>query len=252
MTNESKGFIGKRFEFKYALDPIKAKSIENFIRKFGVESDLYSGNGPYEVHSIYFETPFLDDYRDKDGSLLVRKKLRVRWYGELNKIPSIAFLEIKNKRNQTTNKERIVINNEDFVKLVSEEKVIDIYDKYRDEKINKHFIERFAYLYLKGRYKPFILVSYERSAYLGNYLMPFRITFDSKIKTCFSNKMFSDINFLDSVAMNTVIMEVKFNGQMPWWFSKFLKEFQLNRQSFSKYSNSVDTLYKNMGLPISR
>jgi len=96
MKWERESYLGDRFEFKYVLDPYTAYRLQNYIEKVGLKSDERSKNGPYTVNSLYFETPFLDDYYDKDASLLVRKKMRARMYEESwkNNLDAV-WLEIK-------------------------------------------------------------------------------------------------------------------------------------------------------------
>jgi len=249
-----KSYLAKRFEFKYIISPAKALLIEEYLKKVGLLPDDFSKDGAYQVHSIYFETPFLDDYHDKDGSYLTRKKLRVRWYGAYDQIPQQAWLEIKNKRNQMIRKERVKISAEAYRLLVEKGEVLHLRQATSLAEGDQLVIDRFCRLFVKGRYHPYVLVSYSRMAYLGNYLMPIRITFDREIQTTWTSNLFQGhkTSLLAIAPHNTVVMEVKFNGQLPWWFSQLLKMFELRRDSFSKYANSVTAIHNNYQIPISR
>jgi len=220
----------------------------------GLKLDNFSQNGSYQVHSIYFETPFLDDYRDKDGSYLTRKKMRVRWYEEHNQVPEKAWLEIKNKRNQLISKERVKISAEAYRLLVERGEVLHLISDSSIVTKDKPTISRFCRLYLRGHYHPYVLVTYKRTAYLGDYLMPIRITFDRDIHATWTNDLFrnSEAGLTPIRNDNAVVMEVKFNGQMPWWFTNMLKMFNLRRDTFSKYANSVDAVHNRYQIPISR
>ena len=72
-----------RYEFKYQITPTVAEAIRARLLRFGMQPDPESTKYPgniYPVTSLYFDTPNLDDYHDKAGGLLRRKKIRVRIY----------------------------------------------------------------------------------------------------------------------------------------------------------------------------
>lgn len=83
-----------RYEFKYLLNETAAAAIRARLLRFGLEPDPESMKYPrntYPVTSLYFDTPTLDDYHDKAGGFLRRKKIRVRIYAPYLAGRSAAF-----------------------------------------------------------------------------------------------------------------------------------------------------------------
>lgn len=82
-----------RTEKKYSITPF---SVPELIGDLGmvVSQDAHNIPGGYLVRSLYFDTPFDDDFEDKVDGLLNRRKIRLRTYS-----PDAASvkLEIKEK-----------------------------------------------------------------------------------------------------------------------------------------------------------
>ena len=112
-------------------------------------------------------------------------------------------------------------------------------------------LDKFSYLYLKGRYNPHIIVKYRREAFLDFFTDKIRVTFDSDIQTCYADNP-NDESFMTDVFLGNTIMEVKFNDKLPWWFKNAIDVFDLHRSDFSKYNHSVATLRNSYKIPISR
>ncbi len=251
MKLEQESYLGNRYEFKYILEPALAYRLQHYIEKVGLTLDDNSKHGPYIVNSLYFETPFLDDYYDKDASLLVRKKMRARmysesWKGDLDAV----WLEIKKKRNFQISKERMKITGENWKSFKISQSPLPLTRVSGNDEYNR-FLNRFTYLFIKGRYKPHIIVKYRRMAYLGKFTSKIRITFDTDIKTCFANDAMQD-DFMTPVHFGSTVMEVKFNDKLPWWFTKAVEMFDIHRFDFSKYTRSVVTLRNSYRIPVSR
>ncbi len=251
LEEKSKTFLGERFEFKYILDNVTAIKIERFLKKIGLVNDVYSKDTPYLVNSLYFDTPTLSDYRDKDGSHLFRKKIRARtyekkWYS--NDGVKNVWLEIKKKRNMNIKKSRIHITNGVWRNIIKDNIINDV--KF-DNLSNQNNFEEFKFLYKRGLYSPHVIIKYKRMAYMYDFLSPVRITFDSDIRACFVGDFLCEENMM-SVAGNRVIMEVKYTGKLPWWFNYLITQFNISRDDFSKYRNSVAMLRGHKLIPISK
>lgn len=250
MELAGKSFLNKRFEFKYFLDPLTAKKIEQFLQKrAGLVADEYAANGGYFVNSLYFDTPQMSDYREKDGSFLVRKKLRARmyesaWHDELQQV----WLEVKHKHNMNIKKSRARIIGTDWNKFITSGSALTLLTAETDKpKDLRHFAES----YLRQQYRPVSVVRYRRVAYLADFTSPVRITFDYDIQSCrFENRM--DAHNLIPVSHGATIMEVKFNDRLPWWFTELLAHFEISRTDFSKYRNSVAITRGIQRIPISK
>ena len=254
MENSQKSYIGKRFEFKYFLTPTEAKRVEAFLLTHArMTPDENSRNGSYYVNSLYFDTPFMDDYAEKDGSILVRKKVRARmyencWHENLENV----WLEVKHKRNMNIKKTRARISGDTWNSFVANNNPHVLLEtaKMTNDGSNTD-IENFAHTHIRQSYLPSTVVRYKRKAYLADFTSLVRITFDYDIEACqFENASQSDN--LVPVSHQAVIMEVKFNNKLPWWFSQMLTQFNLQRTDFSKYRNSVAVLRGMQQIPISK
>lgn len=251
MYNEKKSFLSQRFEFKYVLDRETALRVEDYIQRIKLHPDSYSTRGYYCVNSLYFDTHTFLDYFEKDSSLCERKKLRARIYHENWLDPSLTNvnLEIKRKQNCVIHKTRIGLRNEDWQKLVScRFSPLDISGVHIREQ-DKSAFEEFISSYITQGYRPYIVVTYARRAYITDFTSPIRITFDKDIRTCRARDIVKGPAMVP-VTMSSVIMEVKFNGKLPWWFTRMIKEFDLSRTDFSKYLNAAKTINSLMRIPI--
>lgn len=244
-------FLGDRYEFKYILNHIQAQQIQNHIESIGIERDDNSKTGSYIVNSMYFDTPFLDDYQDKEGSLLIRKKMRARtyedcWGSSMNRV----WLEIKNKRNFSIFKERTPITSEQWRKFILSNSCLPLLQDFSlgDQDI----LKRFSYIYTKDRYEPHVIVKYNRAAYLVNHTSKVRITFDRNIRTGFVNDLHQVSEPTVPVTLNETIMEVKFREQLPYWFTDLVNHYEISRMDFSKYNYSVAKLRDLYRIPVSK
>lgn len=249
-----KSYIGKRFEFKYFLNPIQAKEIEAYLLTHArLVSDTNSSDGSYYVNSLYFDTPFMEDYTDKDGSLLVRKKVRARmydncWHENLKNV----WLEVKHKKNMNIKKTRAKISGDLWRSFIADnDPHVLLNAAQRKSEENPEDILSFAHTHIRQSYLPSTIVRYKRKAYLANFTSLVRITFDYDIEAArFENA--SQPNNLVPVSHQAVIMEVKFNDKLPWWFTHMLAQFNMQRTDFSKYRNSVAVLRGIQRIPINK
>jgi len=103
-----------RHEFKYILTETEAQIFELYIQKIGLKKDAPHG-GSYSVTTLYFDTPLLEDYRDKMSGLKYRKKIRARVYGyDFGGESDDVWLEIKEKHDMNTGKKRDTITNAEW------------------------------------------------------------------------------------------------------------------------------------------
>lgn len=237
--------IKNRYELKFILNRSQADFLECYVEKIGLKKDEAKG-GFYTVTSLYFDTPALEDYYDKQGGFEKRKKLRARIYeNDFNNGTSPIWLEIKNKYGMSVNKKRYAFSQDKWVAFIKERNFLALKKKFSQENNNS-----FLYLFLRGVYKPHIVVRYKRKAYVGEFPFEFRLTFDSGLETCKWRDFCYDAKMVP-VKKGMIIMEVKFNEAMPWWFKDMTHRFNFNlsQQTFSKYTNSVDTLTSYNSIP---
>ncbi len=106
-----------RFEFKYVISRQIARQVEAYIDKIGLAKDG-PGHGQYTVCSLYFDTPTLKDYYEKQAGLKNRQKLRARIYeADFNHDSEKIWLEVKEKHDMFVHKNRQIISHEEWLKF---------------------------------------------------------------------------------------------------------------------------------------
>ena len=150
------------------------------------------------VNSIYFDNSNLDMFSQSEEGVLPRKKIRVRWYDNLNKFSlekKISSIEGRFKVNNDLHK----------VKTKSEILKIRLYDPDY------------------GLISPILKVSYKRGYYILNDM---RITFDSNIyykNLLQHNFTFKDIECVIELKSSDINIDDYINGLFPYPNSRFSK-----------------------------
>jgi len=155
------------------------------------------------INSVYFDTNRLDMFFDSEEGILPRKKVRVRWYDEVNSLKKetkFSSLEGRYK--------------------VSEPYVSDNFLK----NLNDNLLDCDY-----GLLKPILIVSYSREYFL---LKNLRITFDSCIRYTDLNS-FSDRSFSDEEN----VMEIKTSVYTDDDYIETIINHPTSR--FSKYSRGL-------------
>lgn len=249
---EPHSYLGKRLEFKYPMSLAQAAEIERYLIRIGMRPDGYAGIGPYLVNSIYFDTPHLSDYRDKDASLLARRKVRARMYEkEWHDRHERVWLEVKRKRNMSITKMRTTIEgglwNQFFA--TNDARILTPLDPTNTKE--KADCEHFAFVHMRHLYRPHVAICYRRQAYIDRFVSTVRITFDTDISAHLIKGSTVETQGVP-VLPHQAIMEVKFNHHMPWWFTELVNRYQLERSDFSKYRNGAAMLRGLYRIPVPR
>tara|TARA_B100000886_G_scaffold336940_1_gene296681 strand:+ start:463 stop:1056 length:594 start_codon:yes stop_codon:yes gene_type:complete len=188
-----------RIEKKFRLTKFEQESIKKDLIIKGIR-EIYPKR---IINSCYFDTHDLKCFYDSDEGILPRKKIRLRWYKNKEKITKEIKVSLIEGRFKTS-------------------------EKFYDYK----FLEKFNYsIYDKiyGILNPKIIVSYYREYYL---LKNIRITFDSNIK-------YTNLNGLNKFSFKDQenVMEVKadFNNSL----SKLGGFIDFPSSRFSKYCRGI-------------
>lgn len=247
-------YLGERFEFKYILTQEERIRIESEMPRLGLRKDPFAQASKYIVNSIYYETPRLDDYRDKDGSLLQRKKLRVRMYQNSWDEPlDVVWFEVKKKNNFYIAKNRAPVGGVTWEEFFgSNSALVLVRGLAGSSRQHKEHLHAFLRYFVGGNFCPHIAVRYFRNAYLGDFVSRVRITFDSSIQVSPVLRGVVQERRALPVHYGATIMEVKFQKKLPWWFSDLIRRYDLRRTDFSKYTYSVDQLRMHQRLVIPR
>lgn len=229
-----------RYEFKYPVPEYLVPGIKAFLLRHGMQLDPSAAGKPdssYTVTSLYFDSPTLGDYNDKAGGFLSRKKIRVRIYDpHLTENTKEIWLEKKAKYNMWVAKKRFLLSLQNYKELVGGSRA-NLLHYYRTNSYAAEILESV----IREQMKPQLITRYKRIPLLMPGPADFRITLDSHIETCFSR----DLCYTPSMKMvhpGTAIMEVKFGAILPYWFRNMIQQLDLNRASFSKYANAMESL----------
>ncbi len=223
--------IRYRHEFKYPLTVHQAMMLEHLVRQIGLERDpsTPAGETSYPVTSLYFDTLDLACYHEKMGGLLHRKKVRLRGYR-----PNLAecdrlWLEVKHKTDTLTGKTRAILTRDQARAFL------------RDGRTG---VEQFPEDVRRSLYerplRPWLLVRYKRRAYLDR-MDQCRITFDYDLETTESADLHNTRPCL-SVRPQQVLVEVKFRTLLPEQVAQFIRAYQLERITHSKYTLCADAV----------
>jgi hypothetical protein len=95
----------QRFERKFAVPPADAGLALSLIRQVCRPDKEYPAD---RVHSLYFDTPDLDQYQRSESGEYRKDKVRIRWYdsdvAEHGNIP--VYLELKSRQGFASSKQR--------------------------------------------------------------------------------------------------------------------------------------------------
>ncbi len=215
----------KRVERKYILSRLQAEKIFLRLRK-ALPGDPYAGYEPYKVRSLYFDSFFNMDFKDKEAGLLERKKIRLRVYDGDD---SMIKLELKQKSGENQEKNSFKVSRELAEELERGE--------YRGLlSSGDEMLEQVYGIMAKELYRPKCVIEYERRA----FAVPtndIRITFDSKVITNEGNlHLFAPLSsYRPADIQDKVILEVKYNRFLLSYIKDLLALSETYIGSYSKY-----------------
>lgn len=214
-----------RTEKKYGISKVTAGEIAARL-SYVMTPDPHCRNlRPYVVQSVYFDSPYNQDYNDKCSGIESRKKIRLRSYGD----HTVFKLEIKQKRGAKQRKQSLLVSPEEADSLLRGD-----YDfLLRKETALAQSI--FSILE-EQVYRPKCMVQYNRLAFLEP-TNDIRVTIDSCI--CSSESCFrlgeSPIPVYPVQQHSSAVLEVKYNHFLLDYIQTALAPFDLVEVASSKY-----------------
>ncbi|MBQ3423365.1 MAG: polyphosphate polymerase domain-containing protein, partial [Romboutsia sp.] len=190
----------------------------------------------YNINNIYYATINNDVIRHSISKPYYKEKLRLRSYTIPTSLNDKVFLELKKKINGIVNKRRVVMTLGEVYKFLEtgEKPIFDDYE-------NKQVIREIEYYLSKNKVYPNVYIGYSRKALFGKEDKEFRITCDSQITARRDDLYLSSGCFgQDILGENKYLMEVKFLGAIPVWFTKILSDLQIYNTHYSKYGNEYN------------
>ncbi len=220
-----------RHELKYETDPDKANIIRHTLSPMLTADSNTGVDGSYIVRSLYFETPYADDYVDKELGVQFRQKMRLRNYGGSD----IYRLEIKSKSGDVATKYSVNLTKEQALQVAGGvySCLLDIPGATR------------GYIYhqmMTKVYRPFVTVSDKRYPFT-NPAGNFRLTFDTDIRYSVSpQSLFEDVQSTGIVTDKTII-EVKYDDFVPDWITDCLLKTGVSAGESSKYAAACRNIF---------
>lgn len=207
----------RRFEFKYLVSPEQKDAITKQIKPFMYLDPFVSSGSSYLITSLYLDSPALTFYHQNEAGLPDRKKIRFRYYDNNKKI---IFKEIKRKRQDIVYKDRVIS------------------DGPQNSPVEIEIKQLTKLLHLR----PTLWIKYNRQPWIDpkNNL---RVTFDSDI-TAASAKFMSDreAKWFKKILPGFNIMELKFDGKLPWQIFNIISRHSLIKEALSKYRLAIEKL----------
>ena len=215
-------------------------SVDEFLKKsHELESmllqDEHNGTHGYIIRSLYFDTPYDDDYFEKQAGIETRKKIRLRCY---NPGHDYAMLEMKQKQGAQQLKRSLRITKGDALKLISCD--------FSPLITYKEAFAKEMYAIMQYRcYRPKTIVQYNRKAFIAKE-NKIRITFDNNIVSTESSfDLFSSkLNMNPVLDPYDVIMEVKFNGFLLGYIRQMINSIDKSELAVSKYCLARQNAYQ--------
>jgi len=211
-----------RHEHKYVLPYSEMLSLRTKFNELLEIDRAYDG---YMIRSLYFDSVNDDDYYDKLGGELDRKKIRLRIYdpdGELVK------LELKAKHDYHQLKESLIINKEDAKELIKGNYGVLL--NYKDDLAKRLYV-----IMMEGYYRPKVIIEYQRIAYKTNTTTRITLDFNIRKSNDYDSFFNKDINYIGLTDAKDIVLEVKFDRFLEPYISKFLEKYMSRCQSISKY-----------------
>jgi len=200
---------------------VKSHQLEKVLMQ-----DENNGLDGYKVRSLYFDTPFDDDFYEKQAGVNVRRKIRLRIYDPYQ---DFALLEMKQKQSKNQLKRSLRLTRAEAERIIKG----DFSPLLKHEE--PFAAELYGFINMKG-YRPKAIVEYDRKAFIARE-NKIRITFDSNIRATESSfDLFSEKLILNPVIdPYDVIMEVKFNGFLLSYIKDIVNSIDKSELSVSKY-----------------
>lgn len=191
----------------------------------------------YTVRSIYYDTPGLRDWAEKESGDLIRRKVRVRAYDAPESGP--VFLELKRKEGSKVWKHRAALPASTAGRLLAGAPATLAPAKAREA------AGRFLYRLRAEHRRPVLLVAYDREPHVGRFDPSLRVTFDRRLRVAPFPAATLDRSGLFSERLRPLleghfILEVKFDRAFPSWMRAHLAALGLGQQALSKYGMGVD------------
>lgn len=225
-----------RIELKYLVDWRQREILLGAYRPYLEAAAHTDERASYPILSLYFDTPSLLFYDEKNDGEMLRTKVRLRGYGV--ELPQLApcFLEVKSKVDS---------------RIIKYRKLFDRFEPalldpaaWRLE--NDPQAAQIALALHRYRLRPAVQTLYRRETYETPFVRTLRLSFDSQLLALYPGQRF-DRSLLDDerhrcLADTQFIFEIKSDGRLPPWILEGIRAADLQQRAISKYVLCIDKL----------
>ena len=225
-----------RHELKYLIHESDYAILKSRVAGLLNKDVNVTSQGIYTVRSLYFDDFYNSAYNEKNMSILIRQKYRIRTY---NQSVDVIHLERKLKYNNYVYKMSAPLSAATVYQLFQGE-----YEFLKNSKMQLHNI--FYHEIISKVLRPRIVIDYEREPYTLD-AGTVRITFDRNIRASADrlNLIYPDLTMIETLEKGFLIMEIKYTEFLPQIIQKILPSNSIDYSSISKYVLGCDrTLYK--------
>ena len=209
-----------RYERKWVFDNIDYNQLSILLYR----SKLFFSTQfqDREVNSIYFDDQNYSAIKQNVEGVSSKKKYRLRWYGNLNKITNSVF-EVKKKNGFVVKKENFFLKKLNNLNLLN-------YDHLN--KIEKFINDNFKF---KNKLSPVLTTHYLRSYFISSNELV-RATIDINLK---SLPLYRNSNISIIKEFKEIILEIKYDTNLDIYVRNNLKQISSRLSKNSKFVNSA-------------
>jgi hypothetical protein len=232
-----------RYEVKYFVHVSELAALQENLNGIMVLDDRADGLNGYYNYSVYFDTSDFRFYHEKHEGQLKRMKPRLRVHiPTQDALPDKWFFEFKGRYGQIIHKRRCEI-----AEIQAQELLRGNINLFSDD--GEHdILNEFHVASRKLDLRPTVAVLYNRIPYNSHLFPGLRITLDTRMQCGLSFKLGEDQSDLDYfVPPNIALVELKYTDSLPMSVLHILHKFEMRQVTFSKYTNSLDAAYSNIG-----
>ena len=210
-----------RYERKFVINATRSSVIELELKLHpALFSEIFEER---KVNNIYLDTLNFENYSDNLNGNSGRKKIRVRWYGDLFGEINKPVLEIKKKQGSLGSKEMYKL------KMLNFEKNFRI-DILKDIFLTSDLPGNIL-LELKSIY-PTLLNQYTRKYFLSK---------DKKIRlTLDKNMRYYNLHNMQEFKEDNIVLEIKYNYEDHLRFNRVPDHLKYRIAKNSKYINGIE------------
>lgn len=215
-----------RHELKYLLYQSDYAMLKLRVAGLLERDSNVNAQGLYTVRSLYFDDFYNSAYNEKEMSIFLRQKYRIRLY---NQSRDVIHLERKMKYNNYVDKMTAPLSPTEVMQIVQGD-----YDFLRKSKAQ--LLNILYYEIMTKVLRPRIIIDYEREPFVLD-AGTVRITFDRNIRASVDNlDLFCpDLAMMETLETGFLIMEIKYTEFLPNMIRKILPTSAVDYSSISKY-----------------